>query len=48
MKMKRLKKAIFLVIAGHTIEHLKEYGHYDAMKTVMLGDSFLTEQKPKK
>jgi NAD(P)H dehydrogenase (quinone) len=36
--MKKLKKAIFLVIAGHTIEHLKEYGHYDAMKTVMLGD----------
>ncbi len=37
-RMKKLKKAIFLVIAGHTLEHLKEYGHFDAMKTVMLGD----------
>ncbi|MCK7527132.1 MAG: hypothetical protein MZV64_60745 [Ignavibacteriales bacterium] len=36
--MKKLKKAIVLCIAGHTLEHLKEYGHYDAMKTVMLGD----------
>jgi len=37
-KMKQLKKAIVLCIAGHTLEHLKEYGHYDAMKTAMLGD----------
>jgi NAD(P)H dehydrogenase (quinone) len=37
-KMKWLKKAIVLCIAGHTLEHLKEYGHYDSMKTVMLGD----------
>ena len=37
-KMKRLKKAIVLCIAGHTLEHLKEYGHYDSMKTVMLSD----------
>ncbi|MCD4846002.1 MAG: NAD(P)H-dependent oxidoreductase [Methanosarcinales archaeon] len=37
-KMKRLKKAIVLCIAGHTLEHLKEYGHYDSMKTIMLSD----------
>ncbi|MCK5217168.1 MAG: hypothetical protein KAJ93_05240 [Methanosarcinales archaeon] len=37
-KMKKLKKAIVLCIAGHTLEHLKEYGHYDSMKTVMLSD----------
>ena len=37
-KMKKLKKAIVLCVAGHTLEHLKKYGHYDSMKTVMLGD----------
>ena len=46
-KMKKLKKAIFLVIAGHTIEHLKEYGHYDAMKTVMLGDRIFDRAESK-
>ena len=46
-KMKKLKKAIFLVIAGHTIEHLKEYGHYDAMKTVMLGDRIFDRAETK-
>jgi len=47
-KMKKLKKAIFLVIAGHTIEHLKEYGHYDAMKTVMLDDRIFDRAESKK
>ena len=37
-QMTRLKKAVFLCIAGHTIDHLKEYGHYDSMRTVMLND----------
>lgn len=37
-QMKQLKKAVFLCIAGHTIDHLKEYGHYDSMRTVMLND----------
>ena len=37
-KMKKLKKGIVLCIAGHTLERLKEYGHYDSMKTVMLSD----------
>jgi NAD(P)H dehydrogenase (quinone) len=46
-KMKKLKKAIFLVIAGHTIEHLKEYGHYDAMKTVMLDDRIFDRAESK-
>ena len=46
-KMKKLKKAIFLVIAGHTLEHLKEYGHYDAMKTVMLGDRIFDRAESK-
>lgn len=46
-KMKKLKKAIFLVIAGHTLEHLKEYGHYDAMKTVMLGDRIFDRAETK-
>lgn len=45
--MKKLKKAVFLVIAGHTIEHLKEYGHYDAMKTVMLADRIFDRAESK-
>ena len=36
--MKKLKKALVLCVAGHTLEHLKEYGHYESLKTVMLGD----------
>ena len=46
-KMKKLKKAIVLCIAGHTLEHLKEYGHYDAMKTVMLGDRIFDRAETK-
>jgi NAD(P)H dehydrogenase (quinone) len=46
-KMKKLKKAIFLVVAGHTLEHLKEYGHYDAMKTVMLDDRIFDRAESK-
>jgi NAD(P)H dehydrogenase (quinone) len=37
-KMKKLKKAIFLVTSGHPIENLAIYGHLEAMKTVMLRD----------
>lgn len=36
--MKKLKKALVFCVTGHTIEHLKEYGHYESIKTVMLGD----------
>jgi NAD(P)H dehydrogenase (quinone) len=46
-KMKKLKKAIFLVVAGHTLEHLKEYRHYDAMKTVMLDDRIFDRAETK-
>ena len=45
--MKKLKKAIFLVVAGHTLKLLKEYGHYDAMKTVMLGDRIFDRAETK-
>lgn len=37
-RMKKLKKALVLCIAGHTLEHLKETGHYQAMESIMLGD----------
>lgn len=37
-RMKALRKGLVLCVAGHTLAHLAEYGHLDAMKTVMLGD----------
>jgi NAD(P)H dehydrogenase (quinone) len=36
--MKQLEKTLFLCVTGHTIDHLKEYGHYESMRTVMLND----------
>jgi len=36
--MKILDKGLVICSAGHKLQNLKEYGHYDAMKTVMLGD----------
>jgi NAD(P)H dehydrogenase (quinone) len=36
--MKKLKKALVLCVAGHTLDHLKSTGQYESMKTVMLGD----------
>lgn len=36
--MKKLKKALFICIAGNTAEHLDRYGHIKSMETVMLGD----------
>jgi NAD(P)H dehydrogenase (quinone) len=33
-----LKKALVICVAGHTLEHLKETGHYQAMESVMLSD----------
>ncbi len=47
-KMKKLNKAIVLCVAGHTLEHLKEYGHYDSMKNVMLGDRIFDRARNKK
>ncbi len=43
--MKKLKKAIVLCVTGHTLEHLKEFGHYDSMKTVMIGDRIFDRAK---
>ena len=45
--MKQLKKGIIICVAGHSLEHLKEYGHYEAMKTVMLGDRLFDRVKEK-
>ncbi|MCL1802577.1 MAG: NAD(P)H-dependent oxidoreductase [Eubacteriaceae bacterium] len=45
--MKQLKKALILCTAGHSLQHLKEYGHYNAMKTVMLGDRLFDRAKEK-
>jgi NAD(P)H dehydrogenase (quinone) len=37
-QMKQLKKALFIISAGKTIETLEETGEANAMRTVMLGD----------
>jgi len=36
--MKKLSKALFIAITGHSIKHLEGYGHMQSMRTVMLGD----------
>ena len=46
-RMKQLDKALVICAAGHSLERLKEYGHYDAMKTVMLGDRLFDRVKSK-
>ena len=45
--MKQLEKALMICIAGHSLQHLKEYGHFEAMKTVMLGDRMFDRVKSK-
>ena len=45
--MKQLEKALIICIAGHSLQRLKEYGHFDAMKTVMLGDRMFDRVKSK-
>ena len=45
--IKQLAKALIICVAGHGLYHLKEYGHYDAMKTVMLGDRIFDRAKIK-
>ncbi|QQO08765.1 NAD(P)H-dependent oxidoreductase [Breznakiella homolactica] len=37
-RMKQLNKGLVICTAGHEVRHLVEYGHLEAMKTVMLGD----------
>jgi len=46
-KMKQLEKGLVICISGHSIDKLKEYGHYEAMKTVMLGDRLYDRVKNK-
>ncbi len=45
--MKKLEKGLILCIAGRSLQHLKEHGHYDAMKAVMLGDRLFDRVKEK-
>jgi NAD(P)H dehydrogenase (quinone) len=45
--MKQLEKGLVICVTGHSIQHLKEYGHYDSMKTVMLGDRLFDRVKEK-
>lgn len=37
-KMKKLEKALVICVTGHSLHRLKEYGHLESMRTVMLGD----------
>ena len=46
-RMRKLKKALVLCVAGHTLENLKKYGHYQSMKTVMLGDRIFDRAEEK-
>ena len=46
--MKKLDKALVLCVAGHTTEHLKQYGQYQSMETVMLGDRIFDRAKVSK
>ena len=45
--MKQLEKGVVICSAGHSLQHLKEHGNYDAMKTVMLGDRLYDRVKTK-
>lgn len=46
-KMKKLDKGLAICVTGHSLSHLKEYGHYESMKTVMLGDRMFDRVKKK-
>ena len=47
MKMKQLDKAICLCIAGRSEEHLREHGHLESIKNIMLGDRIFDRAKEK-
>lgn len=47
-QMKIFKKAIFIAIAGKTLQTLEETGEKEAMETVMLGDRVRHRAKEKK
>ncbi|MDR2492470.1 MAG: NAD(P)H-dependent oxidoreductase [Coriobacteriales bacterium] len=45
--VEQAKKAIVICTAGHTVEHLRETGCYQAMETVMLTDRIYDRAKAK-
>jgi NAD(P)H dehydrogenase (quinone) len=45
--MKLLDKGLVICITGHSLQHLKEHGHYESMKTVMLDDRMFDRVKEK-
>jgi NAD(P)H dehydrogenase (quinone) len=45
--MKQLEKGLVICVTGLPLQLLKEYGHYDSYKTVMLGDRMFTRVKEK-
>jgi NAD(P)H dehydrogenase (quinone) len=36
--MKKLQKALIICISGQTIDNLNKFGHFESIKTVMIGD----------
>jgi NAD(P)H dehydrogenase (quinone) len=46
-KMKKLDKGLVICVTGHSLQHLKEYGHLESMKTVMLGDRLFDRVRSK-
>ena len=45
--MKQLEKGLVICVAGRSLLHLKEYGHFESMKAVMLGDRLFDRVKEK-
>ena len=45
--MKMLEKALIICVAGHSQETLEDYGHLEAMRTVMLKDRLFDRAKHK-
>jgi NAD(P)H dehydrogenase (quinone) len=43
--MKKLQKALIICISGHTIDNLNKFGHFESMKTVMIGDRIFDRVK---
>jgi len=46
-RMKKLDKGLVICVTGHSLQHLKDYGHFGSMKTVMLGDRMFDRVKEK-
>jgi len=46
-KMKTLDKGLVICVAGHSLHDLKDFGHLESMKTVMLGDRLFDRVKEK-